>query len=91
MTAPAKSPAEHTPGNLTGVVEKIAYTSNGAGNQWTTIDGVKYATWWNVHTMDWSRGDTVTFEAYERPLWHGQPSVLCAQRIRKALTAVGSS
>lgn len=72
-------------GNLTGVVEKVDFTTGGAGNQWTTINGVRYATWWNINTKDWTCGDAVAFEAYERPLWHGQLPVLCAQRIRKAL------
>lgn len=36
----------------TGIVEKIEFTSGGAGNQWTTIDGVKYATWWDLRTKE---------------------------------------
>lgn len=32
----------------TGVVENIAYTYGGAGNQFVTIDGVTYVTWFDV-------------------------------------------
>jgi len=74
------------PSKAEGVVEKIAYTSGGAGNQWTTIDGVAYATWWDIRTRDWKIGDRVTFQPYDRPLWSGQPEVRCAGNIRKAAT-----
>jgi hypothetical protein len=69
----------------TGVVENVEYTSGSAGNQWTTISGVRYATWWNVMTRDWKVGDTVTFQSYEATLWSGQPKVPGAQNIRKAV------
>lgn len=68
----------------TGTVTKIEFTRGGAGNQWTTINGVEYATWWNISTIDWSKGDKVTFDTYDAPLWHGQPKVKCAQNIKKA-------
>ena len=70
-------------GGGVGTVEKVEFTSGGAGNQWTWIDGVKYATWWDVRTKDWRRGDRVTFDAYEAPLWSGQAPILCARNIRK--------
>lgn len=35
-----------------GFVEKIAFTTGGAGNQWTTISGVKYATYWDLRRID---------------------------------------
>lgn len=68
---------------MIGKVEKIDFTSGGAGNQWTTIDGTRYATWWDIRTKDWKIGDTVNFTAYRRPLWHGNPDVDCAQNIKK--------
>ena len=67
----------------TGTVEKVAFTSGGAGNQWTTISGVKYATWWDMRASDWRVGDQVTFEAYKAPLWSGMVPIDCAQKIRK--------
>ena len=67
-----------------GTVEGIDFTFGSAGNQWTTIDGVKYATWWDIRTKNWTRGDTVTFKAYRAPLWHGGTPIDCAQSIRKA-------
>jgi hypothetical protein len=67
-----------------GKVEKIAFTQGGAGNQWTTINGVRYATWWDIRMTDWKVGDEVEFEAYRSPLWSGQPDVNCARNIRRA-------
>jgi len=68
---------------MQGTVEKIDFTQGGAGNQWTTIDGVRYATWWDVRTRDWHIGDQVSFETYEAPLWSGMAPTLCASNIRK--------
>lgn len=69
--------------NKTGVVESVRYTSGGAGNQWTTIDGVRYATYWDVRKTDWREGDTVTFTASERGLWSDSPPIPHADNIRK--------
>lgn len=73
-----------TAGRHRGVVEKVDFTYGGAGNQWTTIDGEKFATWWDFRTADWKVGDEVTFEVYHRPLWSGMSSIPCAQNIRRA-------
>ncbi len=67
----------------TGIVEKIAFTSSGAGSQWTTISGVRYATWWNLMSMDWKVGDRVEFEDYTGKLFHGMAPIACARKIRK--------
>ena len=67
----------------TGIVERVDFTSGGAGNQWTTISGVKYATFWDIRTKDWKIGDEVEFDAFEAPLWSGQPAINQAQSIRK--------
>lgn len=67
----------------TGIVEKVDFTQGGAGNQWTTIDGVKYATFWAFSNKDWQEGDRVTFEAYETSLWHGHPHIPHARHIHK--------
>lgn len=74
----------------TGVVQNVEYTHGGAGNQYTTIDGVRYVTFWDIRTRDWKEGDTVTFTAAERSLWHGQAKSWHAQNIKKvpAATAV---
>lgn len=37
----------------TGTVERVEYTYGGAGNQWTTIDGKRYATY-----TDWNNPET---------------------------------
>jgi hypothetical protein len=71
---------------MQGIVEKVTYTQGGAGNQWTTIDGIRYATWWDIRTRDWREGDRVTFRPYRAPLWAGQPAILCADDIRKETT-----
>ena len=70
---------------LTGVVQKVEYTHGGAGNQFTTIDGIRYTTFWDIRTRDWKEGDTVQFTAVERSLWEGQPKALHAERITKVI------
>lgn len=67
----------------TGVVEKVEFTQGGAGNQWTTIGGVRYATWWDIRTKDWKVGDEVRFVETERPLWHGGAPIPQAHSIAK--------
>jgi hypothetical protein len=67
----------------TGVVDGFQLTFGGAGNQWTTINGKRYATWWNALTMDWKVGDTVTFRPYKSRLWSDHPPIDCADQIHK--------
>lgn len=77
---------------LEGVVEDISYTMNGAGNQWTTIDGVRYATFWDIRTKEWDKGDRVRFDCFEAPFFYGHPPVLQATNIsRISETEKGSS
>ena len=66
-----------------GTVQKIEFTQGGAGNQWTTIDGVKYATWWDIRTKNWSVGDAVNYKTYMAPSWHGHPALLQASILGK--------
>lgn len=66
-----------------GKVDSIAYTNNGFGNQWTTIDGVRYATYWDARKANWKVGDFVRFRSSERPLVHGQPAIPHADNIDK--------
>jgi hypothetical protein len=66
-----------------GIVTNVEFTSGGAGNQWTTIDGVKYATWWDIRTKDWKVGDTVTFDAGMTQLWSDNPPIPGASNIHK--------
>lgn len=70
---------------LTGVVQKVEYTHGGAGNQFTTIDGVRYTSFWDIRTRDWKEGDNVHFTAVERSLWEGQPKALHAEDITKVI------
>lgn len=65
----------------TGIVEEIDFTSGGAGNQWTTIDGVRYATYWDIRTKDWKVGDAVDFRVYMTPLFSGHPAIPHADNI----------
>ena len=76
--------------DLTGTVEKVDFTLGSAGNQWTTIGGKRYATWWNFNSKDWKVGDIVKFRHYRAPLWSGQADIDCADRIRKATPSVPS-
>lgn len=72
---------------ITGVVEKVEYTHGGAGNQFTTIGGVRYTTFWDIRTRNWKEGDTVQFTAVERSLWEGQPKTMHAEDITKVMDA----
>lgn len=67
----------------TGIVEQIEFTQNGMGNQWTTIGGVRYATYWDARNTDWKMGDTVSFEELMSPLYPGNPPIKHAMRIKK--------
>ena len=66
---------------LTGVVQAVEYTHGGAGTQYTTIDGVRYVTYWDIRTRNWKEGDRVRFTAVERSLWTGSPKALFAENI----------
>lgn len=68
----------------TGRVDNVEYTHDGAGNQWTTIDGARYATFWDIRTRDWRVGDRVTFDTYQASLWNdGQAPIAHAHNIHK--------
>jgi hypothetical protein len=63
---------------MIGTIENIEFTSGGAGNQWTTIDGVKYATYWNFNSSvgkGIKRGAHVEFEVSQRSLWSGMAPI----------------
>ena len=66
----------------TGKVEGWQFTWGGAGNQWTTISDVAYMTYWDLHTMDWTNGDTVEFY-WDFEHWGGQSYYPHAFKIRK--------
>lgn len=70
---------------MQGIVEEIKFTSGGAGNQWTTIGGVRYATFWDIRTMDWKVGDLVEFDTRSGPLWTDGNIVEHALNIRRAV------
>lgn len=66
-----------------GFVQKVEFTHGEAGNQWTTIDGVRYATWWDILHCTWKIGDKVSFVAHKAPIWHGGAPVDQAHSITK--------
>ncbi|WP_241299401.1 hypothetical protein [Burkholderia stabilis] len=76
-------PYKLSDGRIVGTIDKIAFTQGGAGNQWTTISGEKYATWWDIRSRNWNEGDVVAFKASKAPLWHGHPPVAQASNITK--------
>lgn len=76
---------------LTGIVQSVEYTHGGMGNQYTTIDGVRYITFWDIRTRDWKEGDAVQFNAVERSLWEGQAKALHAENIMKVTTPASSA
>lgn len=71
----------------TGFVENVEFTQDGAGNQWTTIDGVEYATYWDMHTKNWKVGDRVAFTVENASLFLGQPKIQHARNISKITVA----
>lgn len=51
--------------NIKGKIQNITYTSSeGWGNQWLTIDGIKYAAWINFNEMDIYPGTIVEHSPY---------------------------
>lgn len=66
-----------------GVVERVEFTQGGMGNQWTTINGVRYCTFWDIRTKDWKVGDTVTFVDVTERVFSNTPVVRQALYIRK--------
>lgn len=73
-----------------GVVTDVRYTSGSDGRQWTYIDGVRYATWWDIRTRDWREGDRVTFDAAMARAWANSAPELRAENIRKVAAATGT-
>lgn len=73
------------PATKIGTVESIAFTSGGAGNQWTTIDGVRYATYWDCRQgagKDIKVGATVEYRTSLEALWSGQTKIPHADVLR---------
>lgn len=54
---------------MNGTVSKIEFTHGGLGNQWTTINGVRYATWWDIRHLHPKEGDLVEHQPYQAPAW----------------------
>ena len=60
----------------------------GAGNQWTTIGGVHYCTFWDIRTRDWAENENVTFTCGERQLWENSGKFLTAWDITKCVELI---
>lgn len=67
-----------------GVVQNVDFTTGSDGRQWTTIDGVRYATWWDISTKNWKVGERVTFDAGFARAWANTPPEWRAENIAKA-------
>lgn len=52
-------------------------------NQWTTINGVRHCTYWDIRAKNWRIGDLVSFDAVIRTHPNGQGRVLHAENITK--------
>jgi hypothetical protein len=52
-----------------GKVDNVEFTHGGAGNQWTTIDGVRYATFWDLRVLNVQTGMHVLYRPYKAKLW----------------------
>ena len=51
---------------MQGKVTKIEYTHGPFGNQYTSINGTRYATWWDVATTPVRKGATVEYSVRKR-------------------------
>lgn len=76
--------------NSIGVVEDVQFTSSGMGNQWTTINGVRYCTFWDVRNRDWEIGDMVKFNDVTESVFSNTPVVRQARDIHKVALPTGS-
>ena len=57
---------------MLGKVDAVDFTNNSPfGNQYTTIDGVRYMTWWDAREVPVRQGTVVEYEASERKLQMG--------------------
>lgn len=52
----------------TGKVDRVEFTQNSLGNQWTTIDGKRYMTWWDIRTLPIKAGATVEYTPFDGSL-----------------------
>jgi len=73
-----------------GIVEDVAFTHGGMGNQWTTISGARYCTYWNIKTRDWEIGDLVKFDDVTESVFSNTPVVRQAKNIHKVVIPAGS-
>ena len=65
-----------------GTIEKIKFTSGGAGNQWTTIDGTRYATWWSFGDGV-KVGAEVEYQPYRQRLFGNSADEVDCANIRR--------
>lgn len=79
----------------TGTIDKIDYTSGGAGNQWTTIDGKRYATWFDFRDPKLKglrSGAKVEFTTSTEKLWSSDATpTLCAEILRVIPVTAGAA
>lgn len=81
--AKVQLPVTLSDGRIVGRVDDVKYTHGGLGNQWTTISGARYATFWDIRTRDWTEGDVVVFSPQNSPLCHGGGAVPQASGVTK--------
>ncbi len=60
------------------------------GNQCTTINGVRYCTFWDVRNRDWEIGDLVKFDDITDSVFSNTPEVRQARNIHKVALPTGS-
>ena len=68
-----------------GKIEKLELSFGGMGNQWTTIDGRLYATWWD-YKEGWKVGDIVEHKPFQEhsPYIHSRNEIIeCTKLLRK--------
>lgn len=65
-----------------GIVTSIQFTEGGLGNQYTTIDGEVYATWFDLRELPVTEGCKVEYQTYKRDGFR-----CLAARILRVITA----
>ena len=58
-----------------GLIERVDYAMGGAGNHWTNIDGVCYATYFDPDKVKVEVGETILYRTYKACLLNRTPVI----------------
>jgi hypothetical protein len=78
-----EEPDDQPKKGLIGTVKDVRFTVGGVVSQWTTIDGLRCATYWDPREREWNIGDRVEFDLTFRPLSDSSKKIPHAENIRR--------